>query len=98
MLKGVLFSLSNSLLNARKQLVSQAKKALHILYIRIANLDLQIDAQLKLFAHTIVPILTYKSEVCDYKKLGFIESVLHKITNSKKCGHLYQILTYKWLL
>lgn len=57
---GILFSSSGSFLNAKKQLVSQANKAMHILYSRISNLDLSIDIQLKLFDQTILPILTYR--------------------------------------
>jgi hypothetical protein len=92
---GVLFSSSGSFLKARKQLIIQAKKALHILYMRIANIDLPIDVQIKLFDQTIVPILTYNCEVWGFENLDLIERVhtdfLRKITNSKKSTPLYML-------
>ena len=37
----------------------QAKKAMHLLYKRIRNLNIPLDLQIKLFDQTIVPILLY---------------------------------------
>jgi hypothetical protein len=72
---GLTFSSSGSFLTARKDIASQANKAMHILYTRIANLDLPVDLQLKLFDQTIVPILTYNCEVWGFENLELIEKV-----------------------
>ena len=91
---GVIFSESGSFLNARNHIVQQAKKAMIFLYIRIKNLDLPFDLQLKLFDHTILPILTYASEVWGFENLDMIEKVhndfLRKIT--------LPIINYPWKL
>lgn len=92
---GVLFSSSGSFLNARKYLVNQANKAMHILYSKIFNLDIPIDLQLKLFDQTIVPILTFNCEVWGFENLDLIETVqnnfLRTITKSKKSTPLYML-------
>ena len=54
---GTYFSKSRSFLNARKHVASQARKAMHLLNMRINNLNLPIDLQLKLFDNTVLPIL-----------------------------------------
>jgi len=90
---GVVFSQNGSFLKARSHLVVQAKKAMFLLYKRIFNLDLPIDLQLKLFDHTVLPILTYSCEVWGFENLDMIEAVhlefLRKITNSKKSTPAY---------
>ncbi len=92
---GILFSLSGSFLNARKQVVSQASKAMNILYTRIYNLALPIDIQLKLFDQTVLPILTYNCEVWGFENLDIIERVhtdfLRRITRSKRSTPLYML-------
>ena len=92
---GVIFSESGSFLNARNHIVQQAKKAMIFLYIRIKNLDLPFDLQLKLFDHTILPILTYASEVWGFENLDMIEKVhndfLRKITLARKSTPLYML-------
>ena len=59
-----------------------------LLYKRIYNLHLPNDLQLKLFDHTISPILSYGSELCSYENTDIIEKVhlefLRKITKSRK--------------
>ena len=60
---GIYFTSNGSFLTARKHLTEQAKTAMNLLYIRIYNLDLPVDLQIKLFEHTIIPILTYGCEV-----------------------------------
>ena len=85
---GVYFSQSRSFLNARKHAVEQAKKAMYLLYCRTNNLNLPIDLQLKLFDHTVLPILTYACDVWGYENLDIIERVhtefLRKITKCRK--------------
>ena len=85
---GLTFSCNGSLLNARKHTVEQANKAMHFLFVKINNADLPLDLALKLFDHTVLPILTYGSEIFGYENLEIIERVhnnfLRKITNSRK--------------
>lgn len=92
---GIYFSQSHSFLNARKHVVEQAKKAMHLLYCRIKNLNLPIDLQLKLFDHTVLPILTYACEIYSFENLEMLEKVhtsfLRKITNSKQSTPLYML-------
>lgn len=92
---GVLFSSSGNFKRAREELRAQASKAMYTLYLRINNLDLPIDLQLKLFDQTIVPILLYNCEVWGFENLDIIERVqtdfLRKITNSKKSTPLYML-------
>ncbi|MCG7891701.1 MAG: reverse transcriptase domain-containing protein, partial [Candidatus Thiodiazotropha endolucinida] len=64
---GTIFSKSGSFLNARKHVTTQAKKAMYLLNIRIKNLDLPIDLQLKWFDNTILPILTHGSEIFGFE-------------------------------
>ena len=92
---GVIFSQSGSFLNARKHIVQQAKKAMILLFVRIRNLDLPFDLQLKLFDHTVLPILTYASEVWGYENIDMIEKIhndfLRKITLARKSTPLYML-------
>lgn len=90
---GVVFSSSGSFLQTRKHIVQQAKKAMHLLLIKVNNSDLPIDLTLKLFDHTVLPILTYGSEVFGFENLDMIESVhsdfLRKITRARKSTPMY---------
>ena len=90
---GVYFSKSRSILLARKHVTEQARKAQHLLYKGIRNLNLPIDLQLKLFDHTIVPILTYGSEIWRFENLDLIErfhnAFLRNIIGLKKHPTLY---------
>ena len=40
---------------------------MHLLFVRVNNLNLPIDLQLKLFDNTVLPILTYACEVWGYE-------------------------------
>lgn len=68
---------------------------MHLLYCRIKNLNLPIDLQLKLFDHTVLPILTYACEIYSFENLEMLEKVhtsfLRKITNSKQSTPLYML-------
>ena len=92
---GVYFSKSGSFLYARKHIAVQARKALHLLYMRINNLHLPVDLQLKLFDNTVLPILTYGSEVFGYENLQMLERIhtefLRKITKTRKSTPLYML-------
>ena len=66
-----------------------------LLYTRINNLDIPLDLQLKLFDHTILPILTYGSEIWGYESLDIIEKVqndfLRRITLARKSTPMYMV-------
>ena len=90
---GVVFSKSGSFLNARKHLAEQSKKAMHLLFTRANNLDLPIDLQLKLFDNTVLPILTYGSEIWGYENLDIIVRIhtdfLRRISKCRKSTPKY---------
>ena len=79
----------------RRHLVNQANKALHLLYKRLYNLNLPFDLAIKLFDHTIVPILTYSCEVWGYEDLALIERVhcnfLRNLFKLRKSTPLYML-------
>jgi hypothetical protein len=85
---GVTFTSNGSFLSARKHVVEQASKAMHLLFTRANNADLPVDLIIKLFDHTVLPILTYGSEIFGFENLDIIEKVhsdfLRKITNARK--------------
>ena len=90
---GVIFSNSRSFLKARMHVVQQARKAMHLLYKRIRHFNLPLKLQIKLFDHTIVPILLYGSETWGFENTDIIETVhnefLRKITNLRKSTPIY---------
>ena len=92
---GVVFSKSGSFLKAKNHIVQQANKAMFLLLTRIQNLNLPLDLQLKLFDHTVMPILTYGSEIWGFENTDSIEKVhndfLRKITRSKRSTPMYMV-------
>ena len=68
---------------------------MHLLFCRINNLTLPIDLQLKLFDHTVVPILTYACEIWGYENLDMLELIhndfLRRITKSRKSTPLLML-------
>ena len=68
---------------------------MYLLFSRINNFYLPSDLQLKLFDHTVLPILTYASEIWGFENLEIIEKIhtdfLRKITKSRKSTPLYII-------
>ena len=92
---GLFFSKSRSILNARKHLLEQAKKAMHLLLMRTKNLFLPVDLQLKLFDQTVLPILTYGCEVFGFENCGLLETVhtqfLRSILRARKSTPLYML-------
>ena len=89
------FSKSRSFLKSRTHATGQARKALHLLYKRIRKFNLPIDLQLKLFDHTILPILIYRSEIWGFENLDIIEK-LHNdfictITKLRKSTPVYML-------
>ena len=91
----VYFSKSRSFLKAKKHVLEQARKALNLLYKRIRYFNLPIDLQIKLFDHTVVPILLYGSEIWGYENTDCIEqfhnAFLRKITNLRRSTPLYML-------
>ena len=92
---GVIFNKNRSFYSAIKHNVTQAKKALHVLYKKSRNLHLPIDIQLHLFDHTISPILLYGCEIWGFQNTQLIENVhnqfLRKITNLRKSTPIYML-------
>ena len=66
---------------------------MHLLFTRANNLDLPIDLQLKLFDNTVLPILTYGSEIWGYENLDIIERIhtdfLRRISKCRKSTPKY---------
>lgn len=81
-------AITGSFLKARKHVIQQASKAMHLLFTRTNNANLPIDLTLKLFNHTILPILTYGSEIFGFENLDILEKVhndfLRKITKVRR--------------
>ncbi|MEW8548531.1 MAG: reverse transcriptase family protein [Candidatus Thiodiazotropha sp.] len=92
---GVLLYKSGSFLKAKKHIVEQAKKAMYLLFMRIHNLELPLDLQLKLFDNTVLPILTYSCEIWGYENNEIIERIhldfLRKITHTRKSTPKYML-------
>ena len=85
---GLTFTSNGSFLNACKHIAEQANKAMHYLYTRIYNADLPLDLSLKLFDHTVLPIVLYGAEIFGYENTDILERIhsnfLRKITNFRK--------------
>ena len=88
---------SESCLTARKQAAEQARKALFLLYSRINNLNLPVDFQIKLFDHTVLPIMTYSCEIFGFENIQIPERIhtefLRRITKTKKSAPLFMLCT-----
>ena len=72
---GPLFTSNGSFLSPRKQLAEQAKRAMHSVLAQSRALNLPLDLQLKLFDHTVVPILLYGAEVWGHESHEVQEKV-----------------------
>lgn len=68
---------------------------MYLLNMRVNNLDLPVDLQLKLFDHTVLPILTYGCEVWGYEDCKILEVVhnqfLRSVTRTRKSTPLYML-------
>ena len=91
----VVFSSTGSFLNARKHIAEQARKAIHLLFIRLNNLSLPLDLQLKLFDHMVLPNLCYGSEILGFENLKIIANIhnvfLRKITKVRSSTPMYML-------
>ena len=72
---GVMFKNTGNFRLALSTIASQAKKALHLLYTRIVNLDLSVNCQILLFNQTIVPILLYGCEIWGFCNVKILEKI-----------------------
>ena len=63
---GTLLFKSGSFINMKKHIAEQARKAVHLLFMRANNLDSPLDLQMKLFDNTVMSILTYSRKIWGY--------------------------------
>ena len=75
--------------------VEKARKAMHVLFIRIPNLDIPIDLQLYLFDHVILPIALYGFEILGFENSPIIENLynefVRQIINMRKSTPIYML-------
>ena len=68
---------------------------MYLLFTKSHNADLPIDLIIKLFDHTVLPILMYGSEIYGFENIDIIEKVhnnfLRKITKARKSTPMYMI-------
>ena len=92
---GDIFSKNRHFYQARKHNVEQAKKAMHVLYKRIRNLNIQTDLPLYLFDHVILPITSYGCEIWGFESSQIIENLhndfLSHIINLRKSTPIYML-------
>ena len=72
---GIIFKYNGNFDLCKKNLNQQANKAMFSLLSKCNKLDLPLDIQLELFDRTIIPILSYGSEVWGYGNNNLIENI-----------------------
>ena len=91
----VIFSRNRHFHQTKKHNVEQARKAMHVLFKRIRNLDIPIDLQLYLFDHVILPIALYGCEIWGFENSQIIENLhndfLRQIINLRKSTPIYML-------
>lgn len=70
---GVVFTKNGRLINAIKENIRSATKALHSLWVSFREKNIPLDCQLELAEKIIEPILLYGSEVWGYENFALIE-------------------------
>ena len=92
---GVTFSKTRSFCAARKHVLGQARKTLQLLYKKIKKISLPIDLQLKMFDHTVLPLLLYGSEIWGFENIDQLETFhndfLRKISNLRNSTPIYTL-------
>ena len=92
---GTVFSKTRSFFKARKHIAEQARKDMHLLQMRIENLNLPVDLQLKLFDQTILPIMTYSCKIFGFEDCGLFEKIhthfLRSIIQARKSTPLFMV-------
>ena len=77
----------------KKHNVEQARKAMHVLFKRIRNLDIPIDLQLYLFDHVMLPKALYGCEIWGFENSQIIENLhndfLRQTINLRKSTPFY---------
>ena len=90
---GVIFSRNRHFHQTKKQNVEQARKAMHVLFKQIRNLDIPIDLHLYLFDHVILPIVLYGCEIWGFENSQFLKNIhndfLRQIINLRKSTPIY---------
>ena len=90
---GVTFSRNRHFYQTKKHNVEQARKAMHVLFKRIRNLDIPID--LYLFDHVILPIALYGCQIWSFENSQIIENLhndfLRQIFNLRESTPIYML-------
>ena len=86
---GVIFSRNRHFHQTKKHNVEPPRKAMHVLFKRIRNLDIPVDLQLYLFDHVILPIASYGREIWGFENSQIIENLHRQIINLRKSTHIY---------
>ena len=92
---GTVFPKHHIFFKAIKHNVDHAKKALHLLYKRINNLQIPLDHQLHLFDSTVLPFLLYGCETWGFHSTNLLDTVhtqfLRNITKLCKSTPIYML-------
>ena len=72
---GILFIFNGKFKNCKKHIYAQVRKVIFSLLSKFKKFKLSLETQLELFDKTIVPILTYGSELCCFEKQSILESL-----------------------
>ena len=89
---GVVFSLTASFLNARKRIAEQAKKAMYLLFMRINNLNLPLDLQLKFLTILLCRYCAMDQKLLDLKIIETIHNeFLRKIMKARTSTPMYML-------
>ena len=73
--RGVIITRNRRFHQTKKHNVEQARKAVHVFFKRIRNLNILIDLQLYLFDHDILPIALYGCEIPGFGNSQIIENL-----------------------
>ena len=90
-----MFTKQRSFYKAIKHNIEHARKALHLLYKRIRNLNIPLDLQLHLFDNTVLPIILYGCEVWGFQSTKIIDTLynqfLRNVTKLRKSTPIYML-------
>ena len=73
---GVIFSRNRHFHQTKKRNVEQVRKAMHVPFKRIRNLDIPIDLQLYLYDHVILPNALYGCEIWGFEKNKLLKNYI----------------------
>ena len=90
-----MFTKQRSFFKAIKHNIEHARKALHLLYKQIRNLNIPLDLQLHLFDSTVLPIILYGCEVWGFQSTKMIDTLynqfLRNVTKLRKSTPIYML-------